>query len=508
MNKWVVTVTVMLGTLASALLGSIVNVAIPYIQGAMGASIEQITWVSTGYLLSNTIIMPIIALLSARFGRKNFYMFGMAVFLLGSALCGISWNLYSIVAFRILQGLGGGILIPVAQAILREVFPKEEQGMAMSIYGLGVVLGPAVGPTLGGWLIEHHNWRWIFYVNLPIGILDLILISLFIRDPDFLVREKSKIDYLGLFFMVIGLGAFQVFLAEGENKNWFASPYITRLAIISALSTILFVIRELTTQNPAVNLRILKNINFTMGTLLGGTLGMGLYGGLFVLPLFLQNLLGYTPLDAGLAVLPRAIAMAMVMPIGGRLFNRLGPKPIVGFGLILVVISFFQFSNLNMNAGYWDIFMPQFLQGTGFGFIFVCISTSTLLTIEKKNLTFATGIYNVFRLISGSIGVAIAATFVDRGTNNYYSLLAKNVSLFNRNALEYIAKVEQVLGLPHSIQPDMVTKEVLNKLVLEQAQMLSYNHVYMLIMFVFLASIPLVFFLKGLKDVKIDESGT
>jgi len=501
MNKWIVTVTVMIGTIMSSLDTSIVNVAIPYIQGSMGASLEQITWVSTGYLLSNTIIMPIIALLSSRFGRKNFYMFGIALFTLGSALCGIAWNLYAIVIFRIIQGIGGGVLIPIAQAILREVFPKEEQGMAMGIYGMGVVMGPAFGPTLGGWLIDRYSWQWIFYINLPIGIIAFIMVNLFIEDPDFLVREKSKIDFLGLIFMAIGFGALQIFLADGENKNWFTSQYITNLAIIASGGIIFFIIRELTVKKPVVNLRILKNINFTLGTLLGGVLGMGLFASLFVLPVFLQDLLGYTAFDAGVAMVPRSLAMALMMPIGGKLFNKLGPKILVSFGLVLVIVSFFQFSNLNLNASFWDIFMPQFLQGAGFGFIFVSVSTSALITIEKSDLTFATSIYNVFRLITGSIGVALAATFVDRGTNAYYSILTQNVSIFSRNTLEYLVKLEQLLGMPLQM-PDLKVKEILNETVMQQAMMLSYNHVYLLIMFIFVLSLPLAFFLKGFKDVK------
>ncbi|WP_291490053.1 DHA2 family efflux MFS transporter permease subunit [Desulfurella sp.] len=503
MNKWIVTITVMIGTIMSSLDTSIVNVAIPYIQGSMGASIEQITWVSTGYLLSNTIIMPIMGLLSSRFGRKNFYMFGIALFTLGSALCGIAWNLYAIVIFRIIQGIGGGVLIPIAQAILREVFPKEEQGMAMGIYGMGVVMGPAIGPTLGGWLIDRYSWPWIFYINLPIGIVALIMVNIFIEDPDFLIREKSKIDFLGLIFMAIGFGTLQIFLADGENKDWFTSQYITHLAIIAGAGIIFFVIRELTIKKPAVNLRILKNINFTLGTLLGGVLGMGLFASLFVLPVFLQNLLGYTAFDAGVAMVPRSLAMALMMPIGGKLFNKLGPKILVSFGLILVIISFFQFANLNLNASFWDIFIPQFLQGSGFGFIFVSVSTSALITIEKSDLTFATSIYNVFRLITGSIGVALAATYVDRGTNTYYSVLTQNVSIFSRNTLEYIARLDQVLGIPFQL-PDLKIKEMLNETVMQQAMMLSYNHVYLLIMFIFVLSLPLAFFLKGFKDIKGD----
>jgi DHA2 family multidrug resistance protein len=230
---------------------------------------------------------------------------------------------------------------------------------------------------------------------------------------------------------------------------------------------------------------------------------MGLFASLFVLPVFLQNLLGYTAFDAGVAMVPRSLAMALMMPIGGKLFNKLGPKILVSFGLILVIISFFQFANLNLNASFWDIFIPQFLQGSGFGFIFVSVSTSALITIEKSDLTFATSIYNVFRLITGSIGVALAATYVDRGTNAYYSVLTQNVSMFSRNTLEYIARLDQVLGIPFQL-PDLKIKEMLNETIMQQAMMLSYNHVYLLIMFIFVLSLPLAFFLKGFKDIKRD----
>src|SRR5690348_5155437 len=332
-RKWVIAGTVLTGTVMAVLDSSIVNVALPDMSGTLGVTIEQITWVVTAYILANVIIMPILALLSARFGRKNFYMASVVAFTVASMLCGISHSLPEIIVWRIFQGVGGGVMITVAQAILRETFPVEEQGMAMGIYGMGVVLAPAIGPTLGGWLVDNYSWPWIFYINVPIGVLNILLVSRFIEDPPYLIREKGKIDFLGLGLMTIGLGALQLMLEKGQEKNWFQSSLIIYLAVISAAGLIFFVWRELVTDRPAVDLRILKNASFTSATFLGGVLGAGLYGSLFLLPLFLQNLLGYTAMLSGLALMPRSLAMAVIMPIGGRFYNKLGPRLLVGAGL-------------------------------------------------------------------------------------------------------------------------------------------------------------------------------
>ena len=292
-RKWLIAITVMTGTVMAVLDSSIVNVALPDMSGTLGATIEQITWVITAYILANVIIMPIIAMLSARYGRKNMYMASVVAFTLASMACGAVRTLPLIIVFRVIQGLGGGVLITVSQAILRESFPTEEQGLAMGVYGMGVVLAPAFGPTLGGWLTDTYSWPWIFYINVPIGVLNLVLVSHFIQDPPYLIRERSVIDWLGLGLMTVGLGALQLMLEEGQQDNWWDSSFIIALGVISALGLIFFVWRELVTRYPAVDLRILKNKSFTSATSIGGVLGMGLYGSLFLLPLFLQELLGY-----------------------------------------------------------------------------------------------------------------------------------------------------------------------------------------------------------------------
>lgn len=503
-HKWFITITVMTGTIMSAIDTSIVNVALPHMRGTFGASVEEITWVATGYILSTVIIMPIVALMSRRFGRKRFFNFSVLLFTCASMLCGSAWSLGSMVTFRIIQGIGGGALIPVSQAILRETFPPKEQAMAMGIYGVGVILGPAIGPTLGGWLTDNYSWPWIFYINVPVGILNILLVMKFIEDPPYLVREKGKLDFMGLFFMMVGLGSLQIMLEKGEQKDWFASDFIIALAVFSCVGLLLFIWRELTTDFPAVNLRILRDINFSSGTFLGGILGMALMGSLFLLPLLLQQLLGYPAFNSGLALVPRSIAMAFAMPLGGRLYNRFGPRLLIGVGLFVNAVSFYQFSRLSLDVGYWDIFIPQFIQGIGFGLIFVSLSTAALSTIEKSLMTAATGLYNVVRQVFGSVGIALAATLLTQGENWNRAVLVKNVTIFRDSASNSLRAVWSYLisqGVDPVVAKSMALK-MIEGMVMRQSSMLSYNHVFFLIAVIFLFSIPLIILIK---DVRMNE---
>jgi DHA2 family multidrug resistance protein len=477
---------------------SIVNVALPHMRGTLGASVEEITWVSTGYILSSVIIMPIVAILSSRFGRKRFYIFSVILFTGASMLCGIAWDLPSMVIFRILQGIGGGTLIPVAQAILRETFPPEEQAMAMGIYGLGVILGPAFGPTLGGWLTDNYSWPWIFYINIPVGIINTLLVMRYIQDPPYLVRKRERLDFAGILFMAVGLGTLQIVLEKGEQKDWFSSNFITYLAIISAAGLLLFIWRELTTDRPAVDLRILKDVNFTSATFLGAVLGMTLFSSIFILPLFLQQLLNYPALDSGLALMPRSIAMAVAMPVGGKLYNRAGPRLLIGAGLFMNVVSFYQLSRLSLAVGYWDIFFPQFLQGIGYGFIFVALTTAALSTIEKPLMTAASGLYNVVRQIFGSIGIALAATLLTRGENWNRAVITEHVTIFRDVTSESLNRLSSFFysqGLDR-ISAGRRALKVLDGFIMQQASMLSFNHIFFLMAALFLFSIPLVFLIK------------
>jgi DHA2 family multidrug resistance protein len=497
-GKWVITAAVMTGSMMAALDSSIVNVALPDMSGTLGVTIEEITWVITGYILANVIVMPITALLSARFGRKNFYMASAVLFTLASMACGASHTLPVMVAFRVLQGLGGGVLMTVSQAILRETFPREEQGIAMGIYGLGVVLAPAFGPTLGGWLTDNYSWPWIFYINVPIGIINVLMVSRFIQDPPYLIRQKGYIDFPGLGLLVLGLGALQLMLEEGQQDNWFASGFIIRLAILAAIGLILFIWRELTVDKPAVNLRVLKNVSFSSATAIGGVLGLGLNGSLFLLPLFLQELIGFDATNSGIAMIPRSLAMALLMPVAGRFYNRLGPRVLVGVGLVITAYGFWTIADLTTAVGMSDIIWPQIWQGVGFSLIFVALSTAALATIPKPQMTQATGLYNVVRQVFGSIGIAVAATQLTSATSRYHDVIAQGAGVVNHAATSFLQSVTaamQRLGAD-PVQAHQRALQLLNTEAERQASVLSFDRLFQFVAVLFLLGIPLAMLLR------------
>jgi DHA2 family multidrug resistance protein len=500
-QKWMIALSMMTGSLMVGINGSIVNVALPHMRGTLGASVEEIAWVPTGFIISSVLIMPLVAMLSSRFGRKRFLIFSAMLFAFSSMLCGLAWNLESLIFFRVFQGLGGGPLMPLAQAILRETFPPKEQARAMGIYGLGVILGPAFAPTLGGWITDNYSWPWVFYVSVPVSIINILLVTRFIKDPPYLIREKGKMDFSGLFFLCAGLGGLQILLERGQQKDWFSSDFIILLAIISGLGLILFIWRELTTDKPAVNLRIMKDLNFTAGALLMAVLSLAFMGGLFILPLFLQQLLNYPAYHSGLAVLPRSIAMAFAMPVSGRLYNHIGPRWLVGTGLFVVAVSLYQFSRLSLVVGYWDIFSIQFLQGAGFGFIFVSLSTASLSTIANPIMTQATGLFNVIRQVFGSIGIAFSATLLSWGQTRNRSVLIEHINPFRDITADLLNNLSSYFMLRgfDQIGAEKRALKLLEGIILRQSTMMAYNYIYLILAVMFLFSIPLVFFIKDIR---------
>lgn len=498
-HKWVVAGTVLTGTIMAVLDASIVNVALPSMTGTFGASVEEITWVVTGYILAQVIMMPVTAFLSARFGRRNFYLFSLALFTLASMFCGVARTLPVMVVFRILQGAASGVLTIVSQAILRESFPPEEQAMAMGMYGLGVVVAPAVGPTLGGWITDRFTWPWVFYVNVPIGLLSFTLVSRFIHDPPYLVRRRGKMDLTGVAFLAVGLGALQLLLEQGQRNDWFASRYITALGIVAVTGLVLFVWQELRSPEPAVNLRLLKNVSFTSATALGAVLGAGLFGTLFLLPMFLQRLLGYTALLSGAALVPRSLAMAAIMPLGGRVYNRLGPRVLVGSGFLVSAYSFWELSHLTITTGFWDIFWPQLWQGVGFALIFLALSTAALAEIPRPDMTQAAGLYNVVRQVFGSVGIAVYASILTHATTKYHAILAEGTTPFHEPTRQFLhgatARMMQNGADPEAAR--LMALKVLDLRVLQQSAVLAYNHVFGIAAILFMVSTPLVLFLRN-----------
>ncbi len=497
-NRWVVAGTVMIGTIMAVLDSSIVNVALPEMTGTLSATVEQITWVVTGYILSSVIIMPITALLSARFGRKHFYMFSVALFTIASMACGLARTLPLMVSFRILQGVGGGVLMTVSQAILRESFPAEEQGLAMGIFGMGTVMAPAIGPTLGGWLTDHYSWPWVFYVNVPIGVLNLLLVQRFVSDPPYLERSRARIDWMGIALLSMGLGALQLMLERGQARDWFQSGEILLFALLASVGMVLFVWWELTSERPAVDLRIMRNASFTSASALGGVLGMALFGTLFLLPLFLQRLLGYDAMDSGLALMPRSLAMMVIMPVAGRFYNRLGPRIMVASGLMVSSFSFLQLSHLTTGVGFWDVFLPQVWQGVGFSLIFVALSTAALATIPVARMTAAAGLYNVTRQVFGSVGIALSATELTRSTTRYGGIIATHLTPYDpltRAAMDATMAGLRARGA-NALGAFRGALGLMQFRVLRQASVLAYNHVFSLATVLLLLGVPLVFFLS------------
>jgi len=505
-NKWIVASTVLLGTIMAVLDSSVVNVALPNMSGTLGATIEEITWVVTGYILAQVIIMPITALLASRFGRKHFYMASVVLFTLASMACGAARSMELMVIFRAIQGAGGGVMITVSQAILRESFPPEEQGTAMGLFGVGTVLAPAFGPTLGGWLTDQYSWPWVFYVNVPIGVLCILLVNRFVEDPSYLVRQKGRIDWGGLFAMTIGLGSFQMMLEKGQDKDWFQSPFIVWLAVIALVGLVVFLWRELRSEQPAVDLQLFRNIPFASATFLGGVLGMGLYGALFLLPLFLQELLGYPAMKSGLALMPRSLAMAVCMPVAGLMYNRVGPRVLVGTGLVVSAFSFWDLAHLTSDTGIWDILLPQVWQGVGFSLLFVALSTAALSTIPRSKMTAASGLYNVVRQVMGSVGIAAAATELVRSQTRYHDALATNVTIYDPATQSWLHAVTagMVRAGADAYTALQRALNILNLNVTKQALVLAYNHVLWLVGVLFLFSVPLVLLLRGHRDAKVE----
>ena len=505
-NKWVVAGTVLIGTIMAVLDSSVVNVALPDMSGTLGATIEEITWVVTGYILAQVIFMPITALLSSRFGRKNFYVASVVLFTVASMACGLARSMPVMILFRAIQGAGGGVMITVSQAILRESFPPEEQGTAMGLFGVGTVLAPAIGPTLGGWLTDQYSWPWVFYVNVPIGVVAVLLVLRYVEDPPYLVRQKGRIDWAGLGAMTVGLGAFQLMLEKGQDLDWFQSSVIVWLAVISVVFLAGFIWRELRTSGPAVDLSLFRNVPFASATALGGVLGMGLYGALFLLPLFLQEVLGYPAMKSGIALMPRSLAMAVVMPIGGLLYNRLGPRVLVGTGLAISAYSFWDLAHLTTDTGIWDLMLPQIWQGVGFGMLFVALSTAALSSIPRSRMTAASGLYNVVRQVLGSVGIALAATELVRSQSKYHDVLAEHVTPYGAATQDWLQRA--TAGMM-SAGADVVTAtgraiKLLDFRVMRQAIALAYNHVLLLVAALFVISLPLVLLVRGHRDSKVE----
>jgi DHA2 family multidrug resistance protein len=503
-NPWLIALTVMLATFLEVLDTSVANVSLPHIAGDLSAGVDESTWVLTSYLVSNAIVLPLTGWLSSIFGRKRFFMVCVAMFTICSFLCGIAPSLGLLVFFRILQGAGGGALQPISQAILVESFPKEKQGMAMAIYGMGVVVAPIIGPTLGGFITDNYSWRWIFFINIPVGIVSLILTALLIFDPPYLVRKKLRglrIDYIGLGLLSVGLGFLQVVLDKGEREDWFGSNFIVICTLVAVFGLIGAFIWELTREDPIVDFRMLKDRNFLVATFTMFMLGFVLYGSTVLLPLMLQTLMGYTALLSGLVLSPGSLFTLLALPLVGRLTQKVQARWLVAFGLGITGFALLRMSNFDLQIDFWTAVRAWTFSRIGMAFLFIPINVTAFYFIPKEKMNNATGIINLARNIGGSVGIANVATLLSRRAQVHQAILVAHLTPYDAPYRAATQGTQQMLmGLGASpATAHMQAQGMLYGNLLRQANMLAYVDAYTLLGWTFIAMIPFMFFMKSAK---------
>ncbi len=501
-NPWVIALTVMLATFMEVLDTSVANVALPHIAGNLASSNDEATWVLTGYLVANAIVLPLSGWFSSLFGRKRFYMSCVALFTVSSALCGLAPSLPALIFFRIVQGLGGGALQPVSQAILRETFPREKQGMAQAVYGMGVVFAPVVGPTLGGWITDNYTWRWIFLINIPVGILSLMLTSLLVSDPPYMTRKSFKdglrIDFIGLGLLATGLGALEIMLDEGQRDDWFSSNLILVSAILAVVALVSVVFWELRQKDPVVDFHLLGDRNFAISTLSMFALGFVLYGSTVALPLFLQTLLGYTAMQSGLALSPGGLVIMVMMPVVGMLLSRIQPRSLIIFGLLMSAVGLFAMTRFDLDVDFHSAVVARMVQSFGLAFLFVPINTMAFYFISKAKTSYATGLINLARNIGGSSGIATVTTVLARREQFHQQILVAHLTPSDA-AYQFSLQQSAQVFIQHGANAvDAATRAagLLYATVQRQAAMLSFIDSFWVLGVVFLAMIPFMLLIR------------
>jgi DHA2 family multidrug resistance protein len=506
-NPWLVAVSVMLATVMEVLDTSVANVALPHISGNLSATTEEATWVLTSYLISNAIILPATSWITKFVGRKRFLIICIIIFTIASAICGAAPNLAILIIARILQGLGGGALQPIAQAVLLESFPPAKRGAAMALYGMGVVVAPIIGPTLGGWITDNYSWRWIFYINLPVGALAAFMANAFVEDPPYLQGQKpGRIDYIGFGLMALGLAALELTLDLGQQRDWFESPLIVFTSTISAASIIGFVVWELYTEEPIVNLRVFLNRNFAVGCAMIASVGVVLYGSTALLPLFLQTLLGYPAVESGLAVSPRGIGSIISMFIVGRMIGRVDARLLIAFGFLVLGASTWVFTGINLYIAQSNIVYPMIVSGFAMGFVFVPLTTMAMATLSQNEIGNASGIYNLMRNTGGSIGIAIMTTMLARNAQIHQAVLATHATPYDNAYQQLIAQLTASFSrtMDAASAAQQATATVYGMLV-KQAMVLSYIDNFRILAVLCFLCVPAAFIFKRVRNAKAVE---
>jgi DHA2 family multidrug resistance protein len=505
--KWAIALTAALGAILEVIDTSIVNVALNDMQSTLGATLSEIGWVITSYAIANVIIIPLSAWLGDFYGKKRYFVFSMIGFTVASVLCGLAPTLPILVLARVLQGLAGGGLLAKAQSILFETFPRHEQGKAQAVFGIGVIAGPAIGPTLGGYLTTNFDWRWIFFINIPFGIVAVLMALTFLPEDPPHRTVSNKVDWLGIGLLALSLGSVQYFLEKGHDEGWFESPLIIKLFLTAVVGTALFVWRELKIDHPAVDLRVLRHRSLVAGSIYSIVLGISLYGAIFAIPIFAQTILGYTPLQTGTLLFPGAIASAIMMPIMGKLSGRFDARYLIFVGSMILMGTMVVLSTINPLTSREDLYIPLITRGIGTTMMFLPLSLATIGPLPKKDIPAATGFYNLTRQMGGSIGIAMLTTILAQRQEFHAAILSERISQYNPLAVERLqlltnAFVTRGLDLLSAQQRAIA---VVARSVHIQAAVMSFEDIFHVVAMLFVFSIPLVFFLsRGKTSAPVD----
>lgn len=503
-NPWLIAIAVMSSTFMEVLDTTVVNVSLPHIAGSLSASTDEATWTLTSYLVANAIILPMTGWLAGRFGRKRLLIMAVTGFTIASFFCGLAPSLPFLIIFRIIQGACGGGLQPLSQAILLESFPPEKRGQAMAFWALGIVVAPMLGPVAGGWLTDNYSWRWVFYINVPIGVIAILLTQAFVFDPPYLRREKTGIDYWGIGLLCVGMGSLQILLDKGQEEDWFGSHFILTLLVLAIIGMGGLIIRELKAKHPVIDLTVFKYRTYAVGTFLMTIVGFVLYGSTVLLPLLMQELLGFTATHAGVTNLPRGLASFLFMPVVGILTGKVDARKLLAVGLTATAIAMFLVSTFSLDVGFWNFWWPLMIQGAGLGLIFVPLTTVTNDPIPRERMGNATSLFNLMRNIGASMGISAVTTLQFRQMQAHTNILGAHVNSSSPAAQQTFRGLEQVFM---SRGADAVTaahqaEGAVWGMVLRQASMLSYNDVFRFLGGMFLVLLPLLFLMRKPKGGK------
>jgi DHA2 family multidrug resistance protein len=492
-SKWLVAVAVMLATVMEVLDSTIANVSLLHIRGSLSADVDEAAWVLTSYIVANAIVIPLTGWCGAYFGRKRFFVFCILLFVASSLMAGAAPNLPILIFFRVLQGLGGGAMMPLSQAVLMETFPPEEQATAMAVWGLGMMVAPVMGPTLGGWITDNYSWRWIFYINVPTGLLAAVMVAVFVHDPAYIRRGIKRIDWWGLGYLVLGIASIQIMLDRGERLDWFSSHIILMLLGIGLISLAFFIARELRTREPIVDLRVLNNRDFAVGTFFTTIVMFGMYATFVLIPLYCQQISGYTPMLAGKVLSIQSVGTFVSLIVAGRLYNRLDPRLLVACGCLAAGLGTSYMANFYAEIDFWNIALPGLLRGVGSGFIFIPLTTLSLSAVPKEQMGAASGLFNMVRTIGGSVGIAVLVAMLSINAQVHQNYLSGHVDAFHLSALTHSSTAAGALILRGGPEPFL---GMLYLQVQKQASVLSYLDDFRMLSYIFFLLTPLVFFMR------------